>query len=72
MNTIDRYNLQKGVENRYSNNNVQSALDAYILARVEKKQNHDRRIILDPAAYNTFLSSTAATLAKKIQNAVGH
>ena len=67
-----RWNLQHGIpENKtYSHTtyNIESPLDAYILAKVQLRNGQGDRLIMDPAAYDTILDQAAKDIEKKIDD----
>lgn len=65
MDIYQSYRLQKNQQNSLFNNN--SAIDNYILARIQMSDN-SQRIILDPEAYDATIEAAAADLAHKIQS----
>lgn len=68
MNTIQVYRKFKNMDNSLSNSlNNNSAIDNYILAKIQRSGDHARRIILDPEDYEAALNAAAADLAHRIQ-----
>ena len=72
MTIAARWNLQHGVpENKtytHTNYNIESELDAYILAKVQLRNSLENRIILNPAAYNALMDQAAADIEKKLDD----
>lgn len=67
-----RLNLQRGVpENKlfpatdYTSDG--SLIDQYILARVQKRDNAEDRIILDSAAYDALVNQAARDIEKEVE-----
>ena len=65
MNIYEVYNLAHGKDISSFN---RSAIDNYILAKIQRSGDHARRIILDPEDYEQTISAAAADLAHKIQS----
>ena len=65
MDIYQSYRIQKNQQNDLFNNN--SAIDNYILARIQMS-DHSQRIIFDPEDYDKALEAAAADLAHKIQS----
>ena len=64
MDIYQRYRIQKNQQNSFFNNN--SAIDNYILARIQMS-DHSQRIIFDPEDYDKALEAAAADLARRIR-----
>lgn len=64
MDIYQRYRIQKNQQNNFFNNN--SAIDNYILAKIQMSDN-SQRIILDPEAYDAMIESAAAAFVRRIQ-----
>ena len=64
MDIYQSYRLQKNQQNSFFNNN--SAIDNYILARIQMSDN-SQRIIFDPEDYDKALEAAAADLARRIR-----
>ena len=64
MDIYQSYRLQKNQQNSFFNNN--SAIDNYILARIQMRDN-SQRIIFDPEDYDKALEAATADLARRIQ-----
>ena len=64
MDIYQSYRLQKNQQNIFFNNN--SAIDNYILARIQMSDN-SQRIIFDPEDYDKALEAAAADLARRIR-----
>ena len=70
MDIYTRYSFQKGNSNKYLSGNYSSdfnIIDQYILAKVQKKNNAQERIILDPAAYNALVDQVARDIEKAVE-----
>ena len=65
MDIYQSYRLQKNQQNSFFNSN--SAIDNYILARIQMS-DHSQRIIFDPEDYDKAIEAAAADLAHKIQS----